>query len=158
MLHIYLVHLLLVFWDAIFSLGQEEIEWKRGVAGLLMKTFLLVSFLLSLFLWRVYVSRDCFSFLCRGFSSEEPLLLHAWCFMFKHAYWWKVDTLFLLHLLNKLVVLPIQASLLFIILHQSVNLHIAAEAYTFPCSWILIYSQSRVLKAKMWAAVKSLAP
>lgn len=123
-----------------------------------MKTFLLVSLSFSLSLSEQYISRDCSSFSCRDCTTEEPLLLHAWCFMFKHAYWWKVDTLFLLHLLNKLVVLPMQASLFFIILHQSVNLYIAVEASTFTCSWSLIYSHSRVLKAKMWAAVKSVAP
>lgn len=117
-----------------------------------MKTFLLLTFPLPLSLSEQCTSQEIAShfFVQRLlYTSEDFLLLHAWCFMFKHAYWWKVDTLFLLHVLNKLVALPIQTSLLFIILHQSVYLRIV-KASTFPCCWILIYSQSRVLKAKMW--------
>lgn len=147
------------FWAAICSLGKKQIEWggKKKCCRELNENIPLSLFLSLALLpfWTVYL-RDCFSLWREGRASEEPPSLHAWRFMFKHAYWWKVDTSFLLHLLNKLVVLPMQGSRLFIVLHQSVNLHTAAEASTFAA--LLCTLRAEFLKAPMWLAVKSVAP
>lgn len=54
-----------------------------------MKTFLLLTLPLSLFLSEQCTSQEiAFHFFVQRllYTNEEPRLLHAWCFMFKHAY------------------------------------------------------------------------